>query len=100
MNIELPTEQNPVVIWEGDCLELMRGIPDGFVQSVVTDPPYGVSHKPGLGRMSKISGGIVGDEQPPDLRWVAEYESVVWGGNNFCDQLPRSTGWLVWDKTH
>ena len=25
---------------------------------------------------------------------------IVWGGNNFCDQLPRSTGWLVWDKTN
>lgn len=26
----------------GDCLELMRDLPDGSVDAVVTDPPYGV----------------------------------------------------------
>ena len=26
----------------GDCLEVMKGIPDGAVDLVVTDPPYGV----------------------------------------------------------
>jgi site-specific DNA-methyltransferase (adenine-specific) len=27
----------------GDCLEVMKGIPDGAVDLVVTDPPYGMS---------------------------------------------------------
>lgn len=27
----------------GDCLELMKGLPSNSVQSVVTDPPYGIS---------------------------------------------------------
>ena len=27
----------------GDCLELMKGIPDGSVDLVLTDPPYGMS---------------------------------------------------------
>lgn len=27
---------------EGDCLQVMRGLPDGCVDAVVTDPPYGV----------------------------------------------------------
>lgn len=31
----------------GDCLEVLRGMPDCSVDSVVTDPPYGLSdHKP------------------------------------------------------
>jgi DNA modification methylase len=25
-------------------------------------------------------------------------EIIIWGGNNFADQLPASRGWLVWDK--
>lgn len=29
----------------GDCLELMKELPDGCVDLVVTDPPYGVSYK-------------------------------------------------------
>jgi len=27
----------------GDCLEVMKGIPDGAVDLVVTDPPYGIT---------------------------------------------------------
>ena len=26
----------------GDCLEVMKGIPDGSIDAVVTDPPYGI----------------------------------------------------------
>ena len=28
-------------LWHGDCLELMKNIPDGSVDLVLTDPPYG-----------------------------------------------------------
>lgn len=36
----LPTESEPVRVVEGDCLEVMRGMADGCVDAVVTDPPY------------------------------------------------------------
>ena len=26
---------------QGDCLELMKAIPDGAINAVITDPPYG-----------------------------------------------------------
>ena len=29
-------------LWNGDCLELMKNIPDGSVDLVLTDPPYGI----------------------------------------------------------
>lgn len=32
----------PLLLW-GDCLEEMKAIPDGSVDSIVTDPPYGLS---------------------------------------------------------
>lgn len=31
-----------VTLWHGDCLELMKNIPDGSVDLVLTDPPYGI----------------------------------------------------------
>jgi len=30
-------------LMQGDCLELMKGIPDGSVDMVLTDPPYGTT---------------------------------------------------------
>ena len=30
-------------LWHGDCLELMKDIPDGSVDLVLTDPPYGMA---------------------------------------------------------
>jgi len=30
-------------LMQGDCLELMQSIPDGFVDMVLTDPPYGTT---------------------------------------------------------
>lgn len=30
-------------IWQGDCLELMKNIPDGSIDAVICDPPYGTT---------------------------------------------------------
>ena len=30
-------------LYNGDCLELMKNIPDGSVDLVLTDPPYGTT---------------------------------------------------------
>lgn len=30
-------------IYQGDCLEIMKEIPDNYVDAIVTDPPYGLS---------------------------------------------------------
>ena len=29
-------------LYQGDCLELMKDIPDGCVDMVLSDPPYGI----------------------------------------------------------
>ena len=28
---------------QGDCLEVMKSIPDGSIDSIITDPPYGTT---------------------------------------------------------
>jgi len=81
-------------LWHGDCREVLPLLQG--VDAIVTDPPYGVAQKRGD---SKLKEGIQGDAEPPAIEWVADYQAIVWGGNNFCDQLPRATGWLVWNKT-
>ena len=39
---------------QGDCLELMKDIPDGSIDLIVTDPPYNVSATNGGGTINKV----------------------------------------------
>ena len=43
---------------QGDCLELMKDIPDGSIDLIVTDPPYRVTSRGSSGG----TGGILKDE--------------------------------------
>lgn len=38
--VELPTEDEPVRVVEGDALACLRALPDGCVDAVISDPPY------------------------------------------------------------
>lgn len=40
MNSDVNGENMNIQIYQGDCLELMKNIPDGSVDMVLTDPPY------------------------------------------------------------
>ena len=39
----MTTRTSAVVVHEGDCIEVMRGMPAGSVDAVVCDPPYALS---------------------------------------------------------
>lgn len=48
-----------VVVYPGDCLELLRAVPDGAVQLVVTSPPYNIGKEyepPGAGDLLQATG--------------------------------------------
>jgi site-specific DNA-methyltransferase (adenine-specific) len=38
----------PYTLHLGDCLEVLRSIPDNSIDSIVTDPPYGLSREPDM----------------------------------------------------
>jgi hypothetical protein len=58
-------------IHHGDCLELMRAMPDNSVDAIVTDPPYG------LGFMGKEW-----DDLPPGEEWARECLRVLKPGGH------------------
>ena len=96
-----------------DCLDVMRQMPDGCVDAVVTDPPYGIGEDGGLkaryrcgdGRTRGIikhekrtwDSGRPLDEAFAEMRRVGHL-FMCFGGNYFADLLPASSGWLYWDK--
>lgn len=92
----------------GDCLELLKTLPSGSVDAVVTDPPYGIAHVwkggwgSGWGNAHKQSTTRnAWDSEAPSVEVFDAILSVcdtavVWGGNYF--PLPVSRGWFVWNK--
>lgn len=62
---------NGTTVLHGDCLTLMRDLPDASVDSIVTDPPYG------LGFMGKAW-----DALPPGLPWAQECLRVLKPGGH------------------
>lgn len=85
----------------GDCLEVMKGIPDGAVDLVVTDPPYGIDWNTNYSRFSKGAADkskVANDDTPFDPKPFLRFgEVILWGANNYADKLPPAS-WLIWDK--
>ncbi len=91
----------------GDCLEVMKTLPEKSVDAVITDPPYGIAHpcdfhSRGRGRLARCNNypNIVGDNKPFDPSGILALDvpTILWGANHYADKLPPSGGWLVWDK--
>lgn len=106
-------------IYQGDCLTLMKEMPDKSVDLVLTDPPYGIKigikTNRGVGVQSKtlfgrnVNSGMPGktdflnfdDSEPPKQEYFNELfriskNQIIFGGNYF--DLPSSPCWIVWDK--
>jgi site-specific DNA-methyltransferase (adenine-specific) len=87
---------------EGDCLELMKQLPDGAVDAVITDPPYGIDYcHSGGGRgvqQRKHAVAIIGDDRPFDPSLLLRFSNVLcFGADHYAQRLPEGR-WLVWDK--
>ena len=61
---------NDVEIWHGDCLELMKNIPDKSIDLIVTDPPYGIDLTPQRenGKFKNIK--VINDD---NLDWLEQF---------------------------
>lgn len=69
----------------GDCLEVMRGIPDGSVDAVICDPPYGT--------MKGINCDGYGRKEHDGHRWDNALEPALFLSE--CNRVLRMNGALV-----
>lgn len=93
-----------------DCMEYMKSLPDNFADLAIVDVPYGIkeSSKDNSARSvlakSKNYGKKNWDDKCPDIEYFNELvrvskNQIVWGANHFISNIPlNSPCWIVWDK--
>ena len=94
-------------VYNMDCMEYMKGIPDKFFDLAIVDPQYGIDimHKGGMPKHLgfKQYKRKDWDKKPPGKRYFQELfrvskNQIIFGGNYFTQHLPPKMGWIVWDK--
>lgn len=96
-------EADGKTIYLGDNKSVLPELVDP-IDSVITDPPYGISFDTDYRRFSsgfverKAHTPVHGDTEAFDpAPWLKYRRVVLWGANCFSSRLPLGS-WLVWDK--
>lgn len=109
-----------ITLYNGDCMEYLRSLPDNAFELAIVDPPYGKANatkelRNERGRFSKYgverTGGTWAskygtsikkwDKSPPpiyftELKRVSKNQ-IIWGANYF-ENMPPTRGFIVWRK--
>lgn len=106
----MPSE---IKLYNQDCLEAMKQMPDKAFDLAIVDPPYGIGEHGG-----KIRTGIQSrakgikpthytkkdwDHSPPSNEYFEQIfrvskNQIIWGGNYFINNLFPTSCMIVWDK--
>jgi DNA modification methylase len=82
----------------------MREMPDGCVDAVITDPPYGLGRRlydGGTWATNPIYDAMLEWDKPTSHETISELfrvskTQIIWGGHLY--RLPVSRCWLAWQK--
>mgnify|MGYP001313591312 CR=1 FL=1 len=86
-------------LYNEDCLEAMKKIPDKYFDLAIVDPPYGIGISQNPVRQAHKKKQW--DSRVPSKEYFKELvrvskEQIIWGGNYF--DLPPTQNYIVWDK--
>lgn len=97
-------------VYNIDCMEFMKTLPDKCFDLVIADPPYGIKED-GLKNHTRSCLAKSQEYTPKD--WDKEAmpkeffdelirvskNQIIWGANHFISRIPYdSPCWIVWDK--
>ena len=91
-----------IVVYNADCMDVMREIGDKEIDLVLTDPPYRNQQDNQPTKDMRKNGLINNFGDRPNDQMINEIfriskNQIIWGANNF-NNLPSYKGFLIWDK--
>ena len=101
-----------ITLYNDDCMNVMRGLPDKYFDLALCDPPYGIgedglkNHSRGKLAKPKLYTPKNWDKSSPDKEYFDELirvskNQIIWGANHFISKIPYdSSCWIVWDKNN
>ncbi|RLI72245.1 MAG: site-specific DNA-methyltransferase [Candidatus Gerdarchaeota archaeon] len=106
-------KENLNKVIHGDCLEVMKKLPDNSVDLVLTDPPYGIGfgefnrtnktksgerYKANKYKNSDWDDNIPSEEYFNEIQRISKHQ-IIWGGNYFpCLWKKGCKGFIFWYK--
>ncbi len=100
-----------IVVYNADCMDVMREIGDKEIDLVLTDPPYGIKMAKTLGlrdykeKQIKIKQYETSnwDNNTPnkivfDEIFRISNQQIIWGGNYFTDKIGIIKNYIFWYK--
>lgn len=94
-------------LYNEDCLEAMKQIPDKYFDLAIVDPPYGIGANKmelGNGKRKIYRGKSDWDVKAPSKEYFIELKrisknQIIWGANHFSNMFEsNSSCWIFWDK--
>ena len=94
-------------IFNQNCLDGLKALPDKSIDLILTDPPYGKKADKGTNgfgaaKNRRYAGGWDSLIPPPPEVFTEMFRVaknlIIFGGNYFGHLLPPSNCWIFWDK--
>ena len=90
-----------IALYNCDCMEFMKDIPDKYYDICIVDPPYGIGMSSNPIRQSHKRKQW--DNSIPKKKYFEELfriskNQIVWGGNYFIEYLKNTQNYIIWDK--
>ena len=99
-----------IQLFNQDCMEAMKEMPDKAFSLALVDPPYGIGedgrNNHTRGKLAKAKSYINNsryDNATPGFEYFQELfrvsqNQIIWGGNYYIDFLKNTPCIIVWDK--
>ena len=108
------SETPKITVYNGDCMDFMKDLPDKAFDLAIVDPIYGdvtqggyTFGKGGENKAKRIDYNLKLWEQPKtpksyfDELFRISRNQIIWGGNYFMEVISKdSQCWIIWDKKH